>query len=622
MSKTSYVALAMIGALLTVPMVVAGQTFVQLADLDPQNAVGPRLTRTVTQNKLSGKALFAHVTSKVTYVSAEGTQPIVYEFASDGVWNRVLFGQKDVYIRGFDNVSATTQRLLGPAGLDVSAGRIVYIGDRLNARVVLARFDPGPQTLTQVAVTSGDSVLQGVTDVAWDGGTQPFLNEYFYALSTRGIVSWWRWDHTGAPTRQWSYGSAGNGSGQFLNPQGVCVGRELGAGGGSVSNYDFYVTDAGNRRVVRLQRLPNGGALWVTTVTLPDSGVPTDCTVDHFGNVTIADSKNSRLLKYTYALTYLDQYGAFGLGATNSNTFAHPHAVHAPFGVRRNPSTGELVWYGEGRVITAEDWGAESGAREHYLGVNGSVTAQPQVDNQYGDAWFSYRTTDHGTHTSYVVDISGNYVRTTPYMGIYPPGTRMEYWDGLKDDGTPAPTGTYWFAVLVTSAYGCSGQSWCAKGLSTQTFYHVMGSGCGHPCSPPIAAGDSVSEPSALFLRQRVVGAGQPLARISASAAAAPGAAPTATPRSLTELVRAYGVRGLSFGVPRPGFAGPVLVRIHSLAGRPVRTLVNQTLEPGYYEVGWDGLDDHGRPAGPGVYFAVLAANGKRLVERLILRQE
>jgi hypothetical protein len=37
-----------------------GQTYVQLPDLDPQNAVGPRLTRTVAWNKLS-RFLFAQI---------------------------------------------------------------------------------------------------------------------------------------------------------------------------------------------------------------------------------------------------------------------------------------------------------------------------------------------------------------------------------------------------------------------------------------------------------------------------------------------------------------------------------------------------------------------------------
>ncbi len=128
-------------------------------------------------------------------------------------------------------------------------------------------------------------------------------------------------------------------------------------------------------------------------------------------------------------------------------------------------------------------------------------------------------------------------------------------------------------------------------------------------------------EPTSLSLRQRVISASQPLTRVAPSAAAAPDV-PTATPTgSLTELVRTYGVRGLSFGIPRSASTAPVAIRIFSVAGRPIRTLVNESLGAGFYEIAWDGLDDRGRPAGPGVYFAVLTAGGQRVVQRLILRQ-
>lgn len=181
-------------ALLWWPRHLGGQTFVQLPDLDPSNSLGPRLTRVVVWNKLS-RALFGEIAAKVTLVSAEGSQPTVYEFAADGVWNRVVFGEKDIYINAFDDRSSTTQRLFGPAGVDISASRILYIADRYNERVVLARFDPLARSLSEVGVAQGDSALVGVIDIAWDGGVEPFLNNYFYALSDRGIVVLVAMDH-------------------------------------------------------------------------------------------------------------------------------------------------------------------------------------------------------------------------------------------------------------------------------------------------------------------------------------------------------------------------------------------------------------------------------------------
>src|SRR2546427_4091713 len=69
------------------PRMLRGQTFVQLADLDPNNQLGPRLTRTVVVNKLSGNPLFADLASKITLVDAVASPWVAYEFAADPMWN-------------------------------------------------------------------------------------------------------------------------------------------------------------------------------------------------------------------------------------------------------------------------------------------------------------------------------------------------------------------------------------------------------------------------------------------------------------------------------------------------------------------------------------------------------
>ncbi len=445
------------------------QTFVQVADLDPNNAVGPRLTSTVVQTKL-GKALFSDLASKVTLIDAVSHPWIAYEFASDPTWNRVLFGQKDVYIRAFLNAGSSTTRLVAPGGVDVSPTPLVFIADRLNGRILLAQFDPAAQTLTQVGETPKDADLDAVVDVVWDGEASPLTTNYFYALDRNGRVSWWQWTPT-ALSKLWTFGDRGTSRFQFLSPTGICIGHSPGPDGGSRFTNDLYVADAGNRRLVWLQRI-TGTALWESTVTLPDSGIPADCTVDHFGNVTVADVRNSRLLKYTWNLTYLDQYGSYGTGTTSDNTFAHPHAVHAPFGTMKNASGG-TIWYGEGRVITAEDWGTQSGAREHYLGINSTITAQPYYISSAAHWDFSYSVTDHATHQGVsVIDANSNVVRSgLDPTGLQPPGSYTADWNGYNNAGSFAPQGYYRFRVRVISAYGCGGFSWCDQTLTSGSFY-------------------------------------------------------------------------------------------------------------------------------------------------------
>jgi hypothetical protein len=48
--------------------------------------------------------------------------------------------------------------------------------------------------------------------------------------------------------------------------------------------------------------------------------------------------------------------------------------------------------------------------------------------------------------------------------------------------------------------------------------------------------------------------------------------------------------------------------------------LVNEPMQAGFYEIGWDGLDDRGRAVAAGVYFAVLTVGTERVTQRLLIR--
>src|SRR5690242_3431455 len=362
---------------------LCAQTYVQVAELDPNSPLGPRITSTVTQAKLSGRTLFGWIGDKITNIWAPDNQawPTVYQFATDAAWNRVLFGLKDVYIHGVSQVDSATF-LQGPAGIDYAPELVqylpVYIADRANERVVVATFDTAAKSLTPGGYTRSDPDLAGVTDVAYDG--YAFNGGNLYAVSVTGRVSYWCFP-CNPSAKLWAYGSRGSGVGQFSVPKGICVGHS-GNASGSAYTRDFYVADGANHRLVWLQNTSTSGPTWMGTVTLPNGGVPLDCAVDNFSNVTVADSLNSHLVKYTWNLTYLDSYGTYGVGSGNDNTFAHPHAVDVPFGYKGGPLQG-WAWFGDGRVITAEDWGTQSGAREHYLGINSTITAQPSLTSTW-----------------------------------------------------------------------------------------------------------------------------------------------------------------------------------------------------------------------------------------------
>jgi hypothetical protein len=65
--------------------------------------------------------------------------------------------------------------------------------------------------------------------------------------------------------------------------------------------------------------------------------------------------------------------------------------------------------------------------------------------------------------------------------------------------------------------------------------------------------------------------------------------------------------------------AGPVSLRIYSLGGALVKTLVDQAMGAGRFEAEWNGRDDQGRPVAAGVYWARCGAGGRETARRLVL---
>ena len=64
----------------------------------------------------------------------------------------------------------------------------------------------------------------------------------------------------------------------------------------------------------------------------------------------------------------------------------------------------------------------------------------------------------------------------------------------------------------------------------------------------------------------------------------------------------------IKFDVPE---AGPVRLSVFDVAGRLVRTLVDDSMPQGSHEAVWDGTDSSGREVGSGSYLARLEFGGK-----------
>ena len=68
------------------------------------------------------------------------------------------------------------------------------------------------------------------------------------------------------------------------------------------------------------------------------------------------------------------------------------------------------------------------------------------------------------------------------------------------------------------------------------------------------------------------------------------------------------------------GTGGSSSVRIYDVRGRLVRTVLDETsLHPGEYQRAWDGLDEYGNEAAPGVYYVKLQIGDRSVTKRVIL---
>ena len=82
---------------------------------------------------------------------------------------------------------------------------------------------------------------------------------------------------------------------------------------------------------------------------------------------------------------------------------------------------------------------------------------------------------------------------------------------------------------------------------------------------------------------------------------------------------------GLDFFNPNGTFnftlaePGPTRVAIFDVAGRLVKTLLNEDLTAQSYEISWEGRDSKDRPVSAGVYFYQVTSGNHKAVGRMAL---
>ncbi|MBI4727844.1 T9SS type A sorting domain-containing protein [candidate division TA06 bacterium] len=72
----------------------------------------------------------------------------------------------------------------------------------------------------------------------------------------------------------------------------------------------------------------------------------------------------------------------------------------------------------------------------------------------------------------------------------------------------------------------------------------------------------------------------------------------------------------IQYAVTKPG---NVSLKVYNISGQVVKTLVNESKQPGFYNARWNGKDETGRQAAAGVYFYRIQANGFDNTKKLVV---
>jgi hypothetical protein len=77
----------------------------------------------------------------------------------------------------------------------------------------------------------------------------------------------------------------------------------------------------------------------------------------------------------------------------------------------------------------------------------------------------------------------------------------------------------------------------------------------------------------------------------------------------------------LRFRAPVGLHSSHVILAVHDIQGRLVKTLIDSRVVPGAHEAIWDGTDGGGKPVSPGIYFSVLKTGHRTVSGKMTLLQ-
>jgi hypothetical protein len=314
-----------------------------------------RLTGRTLLGEPAGSAVYGtiHVYAAFPYVEAR-----YVHVTSDASWQRLLYGVPGEAPRAFGSAGSGPGQFGEPRGLAFAPDGRLFVADRGLGRVSILRLRDtadGPALDFEGQI---DGFVQPLDVAVHDGGTPGAAADDRLLVADAGAQRLALYDLGGAsPVHLADYGARGSGTGEFLYPRAVCIGRDAGRNDDAV-----YVADSGNHRVVRL-RLAGAQFAWQDAVSLPLEATSVDS--DHFGNVYLSMRRSGTVWKMSPRLEHVATYTG---GAT---PLVSPRDVAIPFAWvhdHRLPGAAP-AWRGQGAALVLEAWGEDTGVRRLDLGV-------------------------------------------------------------------------------------------------------------------------------------------------------------------------------------------------------------------------------------------------------------
>lgn len=204
--------------------------------------VTARMHSTYTRNRID-RYLFGETWATATHCTRVDTLEAKcrrsISVSTDPVWNRLVWGQLDNFVRSYGKAGDEVGRFWTPLGVDITRREgewhVAFVADSRNNRIVVVALGYTCKCVTWLGTMDGSESgvrLNNPHDVAWDhNNTWSFADDRVYIADTdnhRVVVYQVSLDPVNeGMTKQYvgAFGSKGSGPDQFLNPKGITLGK-------------------------------------------------------------------------------------------------------------------------------------------------------------------------------------------------------------------------------------------------------------------------------------------------------------------------------------------------------------------------------------------------------------